>query len=112
METKEKYTQEEKAKFMLFKDYIRNKAEEQRFLKNQRKTERLIGNRKMPAWEATMKHQQNREELRVLYAAYGVLRGKKYSEIENQYSDENHPLKEYDKRIEKVLIRHKFLTED
>ena len=112
METKEKYTVEERAMFAKFKNYIKDKAEEQKFLKNQRKTERLVGDRKMPAWEATMKHQQNREELRVLYAAYGVLRGKKYSEIENQYSDENHPLKEYDKTIEKVLIRHGFLTED
>jgi hypothetical protein len=110
METKvEKYSKEEKVKFVLFKDYIKTMADEQRFLKNQRKTEKIVGERKMPAWEATYKHQSNREKLRVLYAAYGVLRGKSYSEIENHYDEENHPLKEYDKAIEKVLIEHKFL---
>ena len=110
METKvEKYSKEEKINFILFKDYIKTMAEEQRFLKNQRKTEKLVGNRKMPAWEATYKHQSNREKLRVLYAAYGVLRGKSYSEIESHYDEENHPLKEYDKAIERVLIEHKFL---
>ena len=111
METKvEKYTMEEKVNFVLFKDYIKTMAEEQKFLKNQRKTEHIVGDRKMPAWEASMKHQSNREKLRVLYAAYGVLRGKKYSEIECQHDDENHPLKEYDKAIERVLIEHKFLS--
>ncbi len=114
METKEKYTQEERAKFMLFKDYIQNKAEEQRFLKNQRKTEKLVGDRKMPAWEATYKHQQNREELRVLYAAYGFIRGKSASEIESRYGEEEHPLNTgyYQTRIEKVLKQHKLLSEE
>lgn len=113
METKvEKYTIEEKVNFVLFKDYIMTMAEEQKFLKNQRKTEHLIGDRKMPATEATMKHQSNREKLRILYAAYGVLRGKKYSEIENHYDEENHPLKEYDRAIERVLIEHKFLKSE
>jgi len=105
----EKYSKEEKINFILFKDYIKTMAEEQRFLKNQRKTEKLVGNRKMPAWEASYKHQVNREKLRVLYAAYGVLRGKSYSEIETHYDEENHPLKQYDKAIERVLIEHKFL---
>lgn len=110
METKvEKYSKEEKVKFLMFKDYIKNMAEEQKFLKNQRKTEKLVGDRKMPAWEATMQHQSNREKLRILYAAYGVLRGKSYSEIESHYDEENHPLKDYDKAIERILIEHKFL---
>jgi hypothetical protein len=61
--------------------------------------------------DATYKHAQNREDLRVLYAAYGILKGKKYSEIENHYPDENHPLKEYDKSIERVLKQHKFLKD-
>ena len=112
METKvEKYSKEERMKFMMFKDYIKNMAEEQRFLKNQRRTDKLQGERKMSPSEATWRHQSNREKLRVLYAAYGILKGKKYSEIENKYPEENHPLKEYDKQIEKVLIEHKFLEE-
>lgn len=110
METKvEKYSIEEKVRFVLFKDYIKNMAEEQKFLKNQRKTVHIVGERKMPAWEAAGKHQSNREKLRILYAAYGVLRGKSYSEIERRWSDENHPLKQYDRAIERVLIEHKFL---
>lgn len=113
METKiEKYTMEEKVNFVLFKDYIKTMAEEQKFLKNQRKTEHIVGKRKMPAWEATMKHRSNRRKLRILYAAYGVLRGKKYSEIENKCADKEHPLKQYDKAIERVLIEHKFLKSE
>lgn len=113
METIEKmYTEEERATFKAFKNYIKNMAEEQKFLKNQRKTEYLVGERKMPADEAAYKHCYNREKLRVLYAAYGILRGKKYSEIENHYPDENHPLQQYERSIERVLKEHKFLNED
>lgn len=103
----EKYTAHEKAMFSLFKDYIKTKAEEQVFLKNQRKTDYIIGDRKVTAREATYRHKDNREELRILYAAYGVLRGKKYSEIENTHDEENHPLKQYVAAIDRVLKEHK-----
>ncbi len=113
METIEnKYSKEERIQFKAFKNYIKSVAEEQKFLKNQRKTEYLVGERKMPADEAAYKHFYNRENLRVLYAAYGILRGKKYSEIENHYPDENHPLQQYERSIERVLKEHKFLNED
>jgi hypothetical protein len=48
----------------------------------------------------------------VLYAAYGILKGKKYSEIENHYPDKDHPLQQYEGSIERVLKEHKFLKED
>jgi len=113
METIEsKYTKEERIQFKTFKNYIKNMAKEQQFLKNQRKTVKLVGERKMSPSEATMNHFYNREKLRVLYAAYGILKGKKYSEIENHYPDENHPLQQYEGSIERVLKEHKFLNKE
>lgn len=112
METIEKYTKEERIQFKAFKNYIKSIAAEQKFLKNQRKTEYLVGERKMSPSDAAYKHMTNREDLRVLYAAYGILKGKKYSEIENHYPDENHPLQQYERSIERVLKEHKFLNED
>ena len=112
MEAIEKYTKEERAKFKLFKDYIKVLANGQKDLKNQRKTEKLVGDRYMSPSDAAYSHQANREKLRVLYAAYGILKGKKYSEIENRYPDENHPLQQYERSIERVLKEHKFLNEE
>ena len=112
METIEKYSKEERIQFKAFKNYIKSIAEEQQPLKNQGRTEKLVGKRTMSPSEATMKHFYNREKLRVLYAAYGILKGKKYSEIENHYPDENHPLQQYERSIERVLKEHKFLNEE
>ena len=112
METIEKYSKEERIQFKAFKDYIKSIANEQQSLKNQRKTVKLVGERKMSPSDATMKHFHNREKLRVLYAAYGILKGRKYSEIENHYPDENHPLQQYERSIERVLKEHKFPKEE
>lgn len=90
---------------------IKIKVEEQKFLKNQRKTEKLVGERKMPAWEATYKHQCNREDLRILYAAYGLARGKSFSVTENKYSEENHPLNELTGSIERILKQYEIPIE-
>jgi len=113
METIEnKYSEEEVKNFKAFRKHIKDMAEKQRFLKNQRKTEKLQGERKMSPTDATYEHQVNREKLRVCYAALGVLKGKKYSEIENHYPDENHPLNQYERSIERVLKEFKFLNEE
>lgn len=93
------------------KEDIKTKAELQKFYKNQRKTEKIIGERKMPASEATYKHQTNREDLRVMYAAYGIARGKSFSQIENHYPEENHPLQKYQKTIDRILEGYKYLEE-
>ncbi len=73
------------------KDAIKKAAEIQKFYKNQRKTEHIKGDRLMSAKDATWQHMVNREKLRVMYAAYGIARGKSFSQIENHYSEENHP---------------------
>jgi hypothetical protein len=54
---------------------INELSTEQKFLKNQRKTVYINGERKMEPWEATYKHQINRDTLRHLYQAYAIVRG-------------------------------------
>lgn len=98
---------ENKINIAKIKEDIKAKAELQKFYKNQRKTEKIVGERKMQAWEATSKHSWNRYELRTLYAAYGIARGKSFSQIENKYTEENHPLKGYQREIDKILEKYK-----
>jgi len=93
------------------KETIKKAVENQIFTKSQRKTVKLVGDRKMPAYEAQYKVVNNREDLRILYAAYGVMSGKKYSEIENHYPEENHPLNKYNDKIEKLLVEYRKLEE-
>ena len=90
---------------------IKDKVELQKFYKNQRKTDKIIGERKMPASEATYKHQTNREDLRIMYAVYGIARGKSFSQIENHFPQENHPLEKYQKTIDRILEGYKYLEE-
>ena len=82
---------------------IKVKAEQQRYFKNQRKSVKIIGERKMSASEAWYKHKGNRYDLQLLYAAYGIARGKTFNQIENHYPNESHPLKCYQKKIDKIL---------
>ena len=44
-----------------------------------------------------------KHELRLLYAAYGLLRGKSFSQTENHYSEENHPLNKYKSEIMSIV---------
>jgi len=92
---------------------IKAMVELQKFYKNQRKTEKLVGERKMSPSDATYKHMQNREDLRVMYAAYGQARGHSFSQTENHYPEEGHPLKEnpFPLRIERVLGKYKILVQ-
>ena len=75
METTEKIynVKELKAKIKVASEY-------QRFLKNQRKTEKIVGKREMSPSEAAMKHRQNRLKLSAMFVAYGVMRGKNFEE--------------------------------
>jgi hypothetical protein len=93
------------------KEDIKTKVEEQRFLKNQRKTVKIVGERTIPAKDATYRHQANREDLRIMYAAYGVARGKSFSQIENHYPQENHPLERFQKSIERISEKYLVLEE-
>ena len=94
------------------KEDIKAKVELQKFYKDQRRTVKLVGERKMPASEATYKHQTNREDLRILYATYGVARGKTFQEIEKRYDLHNeHPLQKYQKSIDRILEGYRYLVE-
>lgn len=61
------------------KNEIKRLSEEQVFLKNQRKTVKFVGERKIDSYEAVLKHQSNRELLRHLFEAYSLIRGKERS---------------------------------
>ena len=85
------------------KSDIKKAVEWQRFLKTQRKTKNLVGKRVIHHNEAAWKHLVNREELRIMYAAYGLLKGKSFSQIENRHPEENHPLNEFKTQIDKII---------
>jgi len=83
METIEKVENRQRMDITKFKNDIKELSEQQRFLKNQRKTVKLVGKREVRPGEATWKHQMNRDKLRLMYAAYGLMKGKSFSQIEN-----------------------------
>jgi len=93
----------EKINVSVLKNDIKNLVEEQKFLKNQRKTEHLVGERKIDFRLAAYKHTANREKLRLMYAAYGLMRGKKFSQTENHFPEETHPLIKYINQISKII---------
>ena len=81
----------------------------QKNTKEQRKTVNFHGERTMPAWKATMLVPAQREQLRAMYAAYGLLRGKKFSQIENNAKpayNGKHPLTLYLSEINKFLEKY------
>lgn len=63
-------------KFQAIIDEIKSLSSKQAYYKNQRKTERLIGERKMESRIARYEHSMNRDMLRHLFYAYDILRGK------------------------------------
>ena len=93
------------------KEDIKTKAELQKFYKNQRKDVHIKGERKMPAKDAQYKHMCNREDLRRMYAAYGIAKGKSFSQIENHYPEDGHPLQKFQKSIDRILEGYKYLEE-
>jgi len=100
-----------KINILKMKEDIKAKVELQKFYKNQRKTDKIVGERKMSAKDATYKHQANREDLRIMYAAYGIARGKSFSQIESHYPEENHPLQRFQKSIDRILEGYRYLVE-
>ena len=82
---------------------IKELAEKQKYYKNQRRTKRLVGEREMEPWSAAYEHFNNREKLRLLYAASGLIRGKSFAQTENNHSEENHPLEYYKDDIQKLV---------
>jgi hypothetical protein len=61
------------------------------------------GKRTMEPWVATMKHQANREKLRIMFATYGLMRGRSFEQIESSHSGEEHPLKNFLPQISKMI---------
>lgn len=57
---------------------------EQRKAKEQRKTVNLKTERTMRPYEACWKVSSNKDTLRAMYAAYGLMRGRKFEQIENK----------------------------
>jgi hypothetical protein len=96
----------EKIDVAAMKADIKAMVELQKFYKNQRRTEKLVGERKLSPSDATYKHMTNREDLRVMYAAYGIARGKSFSQIENRYPEEGHPLHTYQASIDRIMKKY------
>jgi hypothetical protein len=90
------------------KSDIKELSEKQLFFKNQRKTINLVGDRLISPGEASWKHKLNRDKLRLMYAAYGVIRGKTFKQIEKRYDLHNeHPLNEFKIQIDKIISSYK-----
>jgi len=86
------------------KNEIKNLSDDQLYLKDQRKSKKIVGNRKLQPWEAEMLHKSNREKLRIMFAAYGLMRGKSFSQTESFYPEENHPLNQFKSQIDKIIL--------
>lgn len=86
---------------------IKVMVEEQRMYVNQRKTKRLIGERTMEPSTAQWKHKSNRQKLRLMYAAYGIARGKKFEQVENNHKIPPHPLEQWCVSIDSIINRYK-----
>jgi prefoldin subunit 5 len=87
---------------------------EQKNMKAQRKTVNLKVERTIDPFSASEAVKRNREQLRVMYAAYGVLRGKTFEQIENSYDRVNnqiHPLYGYGSDINKILNKYGYEME-
>lgn len=81
----------------------------QKNTKEQRKTVNFHGERTMHHWVATEQAKQNKQTLRAMYAAYGLLRGKKFNETENKaklLNDGTHPLTQYLPEINDFLEKY------
>lgn len=69
------------------KNKIKELAEEQKFLKNQKKTVYIKGERKVDPYVASLRHWSNRNKLSELYMKYGILRGLEPEQIDKNYKE-------------------------
>lgn len=87
--------------------YLKLKIKElsatQRELRNQRKTVHIVGDRTMAPKQAAYSHAYYRDELRIMFAAYGLLRGKPFSVTESHYPEKDHPLNAFKVRIDSIV---------
>ena len=66
-----------------FRQEIAKLEKEQKEIKPQRKTENFKGTRTVDHWTASEKVIKNKKRLRMMYAAYGLMRGKTFEQIES-----------------------------
>jgi len=79
------YSKEQK---LQLKAAIKSLSDAQRSVKSQRKTVHFKGERTIPAWKAVATHSINRYDLRHMYIAYGIMRGKTIEQIEPKRKSE------------------------
>ena len=84
----------------ILKFRIKERVEKQKFYKDQRKAVHNKLPRTMDPQKAASEHSFYRHVLRLDYAAYGLLKGKTFSQIENKFPEENHPLNQWKREIE------------
>lgn len=108
----------EKIDVRKMKDDIKKMVEEQKFYKRMRKEAKFVGSVNgethwdpMSPKEAQWKHRAMRKRLRLMYAAYGLARGKSFSQIENHYPEETHPLKQWGFDIGQIIYKYRIMVE-
>ena len=115
METTIEKTNIKKLNLKPIKEFFKKEVEKQKFLKSERKN----GTTMHPS-EAQSRVYWNAKELRVFYAAYALLRGKKLSQVEQSYTGdityfekhgENHFFDLHMGKIEKTLEGFKSMSE-
>ena len=74
-----------------FRQEIAALEKEQRSAKDQRKTVNFHGERTMEPYEAYCTVQNNKFKLRCMYAAYGLMRGRKFAQIESKWDKDEYP---------------------
>jgi hypothetical protein len=101
------------------KDLIKSYVEKQKFYKKSRKTAtfsiidgKIIWDPMHPSIAQSNAY-WNGLELRIFYAAYGLLRGKKLSQVEQNYTEDNceHFLNTHKGKIEKTLEGFKQMSQ-
>ncbi|NMC59744.1 MAG: hypothetical protein GYA51_10235 [Candidatus Methanofastidiosa archaeon] len=99
----------EKINVSVLKNDIKNLVEEQKNFKRLIKEANCIVKDGKVYWDpmhpsmTQSKAYWNGKKLRLMYAAYGLMRGKKFSQTENHYPEENHPLIQYIDQISKII---------
>jgi hypothetical protein len=87
---------------------------EQKEMKAQRKTVNLKVKRTVNPYDAAQSVEENRPKLRVMYAAYGLMRGKRFNQVENRWdtnNNDNHPLYGLASQINKILNKYGYTME-
>lgn len=107
----------EKIDVRKMKEDIKKMVEKQKYYKKMRKDADFIIKDGKSYWdpfhpsEAQWKHHAMRQKLRRMYAAYGLARGKKFSQIENHYPEETHPLKQWEFQINEIILQYRIMVE-